>query len=290
MTIPKGDTASVELRQRILRIQRLSAMPRVAWQAMEAVGDENVSTGHLERIIQNDPALTSKVLNLANSAYYGFFQTITTVQRAVVAIGLGELKILLMGIGLSRVFDLRLAPPGFDAAGFWLHCLAVSWLAKELARESGHPAPDEVMVAGLLHDLGKLVLVVHLSLEYSEVLRLAEQECAYHEAETRCGLSHPTVGYWLAAKWALPPLHQAVIRHHHGPRPDGPWAQAIALVMLADRLAKTLEMGLAHQAPLIDLNATLQAAGLARDQLAAVRQLAEDKVAHLLDGWRSMIY
>ncbi len=237
-----------QVRQRIFRIKRLAGMPHVVWRLMEALSDEDIGIAELSRIIETDQALTSKVLSLANSAYYGFSQQITTVERASVLIGFQELQMMALGAGLSDVFDVSKVPAGFDGEGLWLHCFAVSWLARELALVSDYPTPGEAMIAGLLHDVGKLVLATHMGDEFKKIMYLQAQGMAYRQAEAQLKLYHTNVGYWLAKRWELPELYQEAIRYHHAPSPQLPYYHTTYLVYVANRVAKSLGYGLVHSA------------------------------------------
>lgn len=278
------DSGSQEdrLREKIFRIRRLTAMPHVAWRLVEVLTDENTTVKTLAEIIETDQALTSKVLSLANSAYYGFSESVTTIQRAAVLIGFQELQILALGTGLSENFNLRKTPASFDGQALWLHCLAVSWLGRALAEVAGYPTPAEVMVAGLLHDLGKLVLVTHLQAELPPLLELLGQGVPYYQAEQRSGLSHTTIGMWLGRRWDLPPIHLETIEHHHQPRVELPFFNCTCLVFLADRLAKQMRFGLVHQARPLAVGRLLDQLNLTPAVLKQVVQRARHEIpSHL---------
>ena len=277
------------VRQRIFRIKRLAGMPHVVLQLMDALSDENVGIGELARIIESDQALASKVLSLANSAYYGFRQQITTVERAAVLIGFQELQMLALGAGLSDVFDVRKVPSGFDGEGLWLHCFAVSWLARELALVTDYAVPGEAMIAGLLHDLGKLVLATHLSDEFSKILDLVNQGVPYHQAEAQVKIFHTNVGYWLAKRWDLPEMYQEAIRYHHAPSPSLPYYQITYLVYLANRVAKSLGFGLVQQSQDQAAVAYSKAINLAEHKLRRVIKKAQNEIPPNLDKMRSWL-
>jgi len=233
-----------ERRRQVLQIERLEAMPHVVWQLLEALGSERTNAAKLESIIENDLALVSKLLSLANSAYYGFQQRITTIRHAVVLIGYKELQFLALGSGLAGIFDLGKAPRGFNAEALWVHCMAVAWAASFLAEATRQVIPGEAMISGLLHDVGKLVLAVSLKEELIHLLELEERGMPYYLAEEELGLEHTRIGYWLAKRWSLPEVHTAVIQGHHRPQAKSPHVKAVCIVALADRLVKALRLGM----------------------------------------------
>jgi HD-like signal output (HDOD) protein len=282
------ETVLDQVRQRIFRIKRLAGMPDVVWRVMDALSDEDVGIRELSHIIESDQALTSKVLSLANSAYYGFSQQITTVERAAVLIGFQELQMLALGAGLSDVFDVSKVPAGFDGEGLWLHCFAVSWLARELALVSDYPAPGEAMIAGLLHDLGKLVLATHVGDEFSKILALESQGVPYPEAEARLKIYHTHVGYWLAKRWELPELFLEAIRYHHAPSPQLPYFHTTYLVYLANRVAKSLGYGLVQSSQDHVTVAYSDAIDLPEQKLRSVIKKAQGEIPPNLEkmrGW-----
>ena len=178
---------SPDIRRRIFQIQKLAAMPEVVWRLFTALSDEEISAEKLARIIESDPAMTSKVLSLANSAFYGLSRKIANIRRAVVIIGLRELKILAIGTGLSETFPPHKTVSKDGVRELWRHCLAVSWLTEDLARTSGLPATNDLMVAGLLHDLGKLLLISHMEEECLQLQALMDQGVPYYQRRGTAG-------------------------------------------------------------------------------------------------------
>jgi HD-like signal output (HDOD) protein len=277
------------VRQRIFQIKRLAGMPHVVWKLMDALSNQEVGVRELARIIESDQALTSKVLSLANSAYYGFSQQITTVERAAVLIGFQELQMLALGAGLSDVFDISRVPAGFDGEGLWLHCVAVSWLARELALATEYPSPGEAMIAGLLHDMGKLVLATHVGDEFSKLLELEAQGCPYFEAEAKRKVFHTHVGYWLAKRWELPELILEAVRYHHDPRTTLPYYHTTYLVSLADRLVKRLNFGLVQESRQGDAKPDRNLISLPEKRLRHVIKCAKEDVPPTLEHMKSWL-
>ncbi|MEW5721919.1 MAG: HDOD domain-containing protein [Thermodesulfobacteriota bacterium] len=279
-----------ELRGRIFRIERLSALPQSVWRLLEAIGDRNTDAARLEAIISDDPSLASKVLSLANSAYYSRAQKVTTIRRAIVVIGLDELQLLVVGSGLADLFDVTQAPPDFDGPGLWSHCVAVSWMARELAQTAQYPEPAEVMLAGLLHDLGKLVLITHLKEEFYQVLGLVRQGMPYYEAEETLGLRHTEIGDMLAASWRIPEVQRAAIRFHHAPRTSDPYLTSTSIVCLADVLVKAVGLGVVHQARAINVSVAMDELKLTRDRLRDLAVQAKGSIPPMLEAWRQVMF
>ena len=280
-----GITDPAELRKKIFRINRLSSMPQVVMELLGAVENDRTGARKLEKIIESDQALSSRVLGLANSAYYGCSQAITTIQRAVVVIGFDELRLLAIGTGLSDMLDLSRQIALFSGKELWSHCLAVSWMARNLAEEAGHENPGEVMLSGLLHDVGKLVMLSQLEEEAEVLAGMMSQGLKYYQAEEALGVKHTTIGFWLTKKWGLPEVHTSTIHHHHAPDRDQEHFQTINLVCLADMLAKEMRFGLSQDSEPLEMVEVIQGAELAPDQVGRVMARAGQEIPLLLNSW-----
>ncbi len=277
-----------EVRRRIFQIERLATVPHVVWGIVESLNDDRTTAADLEQLIYGDPALASKMLSLANSAYYGLPRNVTTISRAVNVIGIQELQMLAAGVGLADPHDLRGQPADYRIEDLWVHSAAVSYAAGELAEASGHPLPDEVRTAGLLHDLGKLVLVTHLNDYLDQIMALIEVGISYREAERQTGIDHTTLGYWLAKRWGLPENHQLVIRDHHQPRPDKPAYIATCLVYLANELVNAVQ-DRPYPRPTDGMNVEIMAVtNLSKNILEQVQTRTGEKMAAMVDQFRAL--
>jgi len=201
---------SIDLR----RIEELPTLPEVAARVLQVIRDARSSVEDVEAVVVRDPALSAKILRVANSAFYGLPQKITTVGHAIAILGFNQLLSLLLSITMFDRFRTR----RLDLQGFWRHSIATAAGAKFLARHAQLP-PDESFMGGLLHDIGKLAFAFLWEGAYFDVLRQQHNEALESgEAETRrLGCSHTMAGGVMAENWSLPPAYVQVIRHHHAP-------------------------------------------------------------------------
>ena len=278
-----------DLLEKIKKIQKLMAVPHVFWQLMGLIRDDRTSVKDLAPVINGDPALVSKILSLANSAYYSRGNPVTTIERAVIVLGYQELSFMVLGSGLVEHFDSRRVADGFDCAGLWRHSLAVSVTAGDLARAAGYPDPGEITIAGLLHDIGKLVIATHLKDEYSHIVRLADEGVPFFEAEQATGLEHAGVGGILARAWGLPEVHVRAISGHHDTRPVMSFAPSTSLVTLANELVKELGFGTDREGRPMDLQAGISTAGLDEDTVKKVKEKAAENLPEALSSWQSVV-
>lgn len=189
--------------------------PHMLVEVRKVTADEHSSARDLAETILKDQSLTTKTLHIANSAYYGFYGNISTVTQAIVALGFDSVKNITFGLmayhTLSTLVDEGLI------RRFWEHSLATGVCAELLAEKIGHQPTEEALVAGLIHDVGKLLLVQMYPEEYAEVdLVMKDHELYSYTAEASIlGITHAEVGRMMAEKWGLPKTLTDVISRHH---------------------------------------------------------------------------
>ncbi len=198
------------------RVNDLQPLPEVATRVMQLAESTEFSAGDLAAVVSSDQALTAKLLRLANSAYYGFSRRIATVRDAVVLLGFREVRALAMAASVMDLFSTRHRGP-FNLDLFWGHSVAAALVAESLAKETGYAAPEESYTAGILHDVGKLILNQYMPQEYAAVVEIAlGQGLPIHQAEQRTlGFTHAAVGAKLAERWRFPPQLTAAVGDHH---------------------------------------------------------------------------
>jgi putative nucleotidyltransferase with HDIG domain len=228
------------LRDRIESVQTLATIPAVAKRLLELTSDPKVSLTEISRFISNDPVLATKVLRMVNSPVYGFPGRISSVNQAVLLLGLNAVKGLLFGV---TVFDLMQK----TMIGLWEHSLGVAIIARLIAKKKGTKDPEETSIHGLLHDIGKVVLVLQFPSEYERVMDDAKaKEITVYEAEDEYfSTSHATVGAWVAKQWSFPAPLVDVIGYHHRPRLAKTAPVDAAIVHFSDILLRGRGFGFA---------------------------------------------
>jgi putative nucleotidyltransferase with HDIG domain len=225
---------------RIETAHTLATIPAVAKHLLELVANPTVSITEISSFISSDPALTARVLMMVNSPVYGFPGRISSVNQAVLLLGLNVVKGLVFGV---TVFDLMQQA----MIGLWEHSLGCAILSRLIAKKKGLQDPEEASVYGLLHDVGKVFLVIRFPEEYQKVMREAEEKgCTVYEVESGCfSTTHATVGAWIAEQWRFPaPLIDA-IRYHHKPHLSKSIPVETAIVHFADVLLRGKGFGFA---------------------------------------------
>lgn len=194
------------MRSLALYMNNIPTLPAVMSKIIELVEDPKTTAPQLARFISNDPSLTAKILKLANSAFYGFPQKIGTINLAIVVLGFQSVKDLGLSAAVVQTFRDNDISPNINLNKFWVHSIAVSAGCKIIAAERQVNVSGEIFVAGLLHDIGKLVLSRQLAQEYDLVIeRSFEENVSLEDIELQMlGFTHADVSGWLADKWNLP--------------------------------------------------------------------------------------
>ena len=209
---------SERIRTQIFRIRELPALPLVVTRVLKLVSEPNASVQDLNKIISSDVALASKILRLANSAYYGLSRQVSTITEAVVYLGFNMVKAMALSISVFDVLKGRgSCYKYFSREALWRHAIACGVASRIIARKIKLVDLETVFLAGLLHDIGKLVIDQYRNKEFKQILNLAEREhMLIMEAEQRIiGVDHTEVGYWLADWWKLPESLTSPILGHH---------------------------------------------------------------------------
>lgn len=225
------------------KVDRLQIVPTVAIKLLRLTNDEHTSVSDLSQLIETEPALAAKVLRNVNSAAFALPNQITSINRAVNLLGFTDVR----QIALNQLFYNKLishkARGEFDQMFFWQHCLFVASLSRVIAKEINHNDPDILYCAGLMHDIGKVVLETHGKVTYSDFIIASEHDdqpplMGEHDF---FGLNHAEMGFAFCQQWDIPEQISAIVYCHHVlPDDESPFAKYkrdIAIINFANYLA-----------------------------------------------------
>lgn len=219
MTLFSSDNLDIHilLDDVIKQIKDLPTLPAVAQDMLSNLDNEDTSLEAICAKVAEDQSLAAKTLKLANSSFYGTNSKVVTLQQAVSMLGIKNVKNLIRMTILSNSFPVSRCR-GFDFEAFWRHSVATA-ICAELISRTLHMKHDFAFTAGLLHDIGKLVLVTRFPKEYAEVITFqARQDCHLRDAEQAVlGVDHVAAGLILAIQWQFSDAIQDAIRGHHDP-------------------------------------------------------------------------
>jgi len=190
---------------------------------LELASDPEISIDELSRAIHQDPALAARVLKVANSPFYGLPRRVDSLQLALVILGLADITNIALGITILNVIQNLNPTAAYNAEKFWVHCAGCGIVARILGRKLNLRSQGADFTAGLLHDIGKIVIEEHFDRKFVFLFNKAFTHAPpILEAERELlGESHERIGGWLADKWRLPEtLSDAILYHHDLPSPD----------------------------------------------------------------------
>jgi HD-like signal output (HDOD) protein len=227
-------------------INFLPPLPSVMIELIQALNNDDIDLRALGKIISKDPSMTMNVLKIANSAFYGLPTKVTTIDQAVRMLGTNEITSLCISCSASKSLKAPKGVNTVDLKQFWRHCVATGVIGKILVNKLNVGRFDSLYLAGLIHDVGKVVLDRFKHDVYHEIVDLTYAEnIPILEAERRImGASHDTVGGWLMEKWHLPQIFKEVAEFHHNVM-EAPEKSRIvvAIVSAADQLARVKGYG-----------------------------------------------
>jgi len=227
-----------EVKRRVKRIKNLPTLPGIVQKISSMVESPHTSSADVGRLISQDQVLSAKVLRMANSAFFGMSRKISSITQALVILGFDVVKGLVL---TSSVFEMMKQ----SMVGLWEHSVGCAAAAGVIARRLGRPDAEEILVAGLLHDLGKVVLSLEMPKEMAAIMKAAQtKQISFYEAEGEVlGFNHQDVGLWLSEHWNLPDNLSEPMRYHHQPERATNAPQETAIVHLADIIIRAKGFG-----------------------------------------------
>ncbi len=240
--------------QRLSRIRdyidRMPSLSTTVTKVLAVCNQPDTSPRDLNQVISLDPVLTGQVLKLVNSAFYSLPNKITTLTRAIIMLGLNTVKNLALSTAILSTLKQQGAARGLAMDLFWTHSISVGVIARALAAAKGMPVMvrEESFIAGLLHDLGKVVLSNCFPDRYEQALESTRRRFdALHRAESAIlGLDHGRAGKMVARKWQLSNAVTDTLACHHDPgKADQENRELVAVVALANVYANIFDLGAA---------------------------------------------
>jgi putative nucleotidyltransferase with HDIG domain len=206
-----------EIRKQLDKIENLPTLPTIAMEVNKLLQDYNISIKKLSDVIETDQAIAAKILKLVNSAFFGLRSKVGNIPHAITMLGFNTVRNAVISVsvikGLSNISDME----GFKIGDFWQHSVSVAVASKHISDTTHLHNADDCFLGGLLHDIGKLVLINNLMPVFLEVWKIKKEEgITFYEAEKKIGsMNHAQIGGYLATKWKLPnALADTISRHH----------------------------------------------------------------------------
>jgi len=253
--VEAGVGAREQLKNIIMTTRDLPAMPQVASKVLELSSDPNTSALQLQQVIADDQAMTARILKIANSAMYSCSRKVKTLTEAIVMLGFNSIRSLVVTSAARNLYDTRNSTAGLKERLLWEHSIGVAFACRLLVQERMPALAEEAFLAGLMHDIGKLVLNLRVPDQFDEIVQLVYNDnVPFSQTEKAIlGFDHAEVGARLVNKWNLSPILEDTILHHHNPEALGMETPLLLYLDLGNKVCHKLGIGFVDE-PDLDLN------------------------------------
>jgi len=233
------------LQNMIMTTRDLPAMPQVASKVLELSSDPNTSAQQLQQVISDDQAMTARILKIANSALYSCSRKIKTLTEAIVMLGFNSIRSLVVTSAARNLYNTKTSQTGLKERLLWEHSIGCAFACRIMASETKPALTEEAFLAGLMHDIGKLVLNIQTPDLFDQIVQVVYNEnLSFASTEQDIfGFDHTHVGALLVNKWKLSPTLEEVIRNHHNDAALSPEAPLLLYLDLGNRLCHKLGIG-----------------------------------------------
>lgn len=236
----------LSLDQLLLMVKDMPVLPESIHQILRLTEDPDSTVQDIEREILKDQSLASKVLRLANSAYYGYPRKIGTISEATILLGFQAIRSLTLASSVNKLLIQELPGYGLKKYELWRQSQSCAIVSRMIARKIKFKKPELAYVAGLLHDIGKVILNHYVAKRYQEIMEKVKNENkSFLEAEREIlGFDHSQVGAKLAEKWNFPPELVEAIAYHHAPENASILPVLVSIVHIADVIVMFMGIGM----------------------------------------------
>lgn len=230
----------------VSKVNDMKVLPEIINKIIALTDDPDSTVQDMEKAILKDSVLTTKILRLANSAYYGYARNISTISRAAILLGFQAIKSLALASTVRTFLTDELKGYSLEKDDLWTQSQTCAIASRFIAKQIRYPNPEEAYIAGLLRDIGKTILNQHMEKEYAEVLSKIEMDnVSFLDAEREVlGFNHAEIGEKVAEKWNLPKALVDAIGHHHTPEQSNVNPLLVSIVHIADAITMMMGVGL----------------------------------------------
>ena len=232
--------SNAQIQELISNASELVSLPEISLRVNELASDPNSTADDMAKVISQDPALVARMLRIANSAYYGLSTEVETINRAIAILGTNKIRDLVLSTAASEAFE-GIPNNLITMQDFWHHSLYCGLLAQILAKKSKKLQAESLFIAGLLHDIGQLIMFNQMPEKSHEAILLmmeGSEEMESFEAERSVfGFDHTEVGAALVESWKLPAVLQECVHFHHEPQKAKDYPAEVALINIANAVA-----------------------------------------------------
>jgi len=276
----------------IAKVGDLPSLPAVAARINAEMENENLSAKLLGAIIAEDPSLATRILRLANSAFYGMPRQIASIDRAVMVLGFDTVKNLALSISIFSFFQKGISP-AINVIGLWNHSLGVAVSAKILVSRINAKLAEQAFLFGIVHDVGKIALISQCLGDMEQVYRHISQDGLSQEAAEMkvFGFPHQKIGALLIKEWKFPEMFVTGVKLHHDLPPvlkecDENTSHLTRTLCVANQLAKALALGISTNPSRETIPSVLWGyLGVNRQDLPALSTAVREDYQRIIQSW-----
>jgi HD-like signal output (HDOD) protein len=277
--------------KKLEQIENLPTLPVIIRQIQTVIDNPVSNMAQIATVITRDQAIAARVVRLVNSAFYGFSGRISSIQQAIMLLGLNTVKNLVIGVSVVKTFEGAREATIFDRHRFWLHTFGCATCARQMAKTQNNEEIEDFFLAGLLHDVGILILDQFFHEEFIAIIQRTVQtngDLIAAEIDV-LGLDNCEIGAFIAEKWKIPELFKIVIRHHHRPCFSQIEAERIRLITAAVHIADAViyRRGLTPGFPCVNQikDDAVRIMGIAGDRLETIVESVESDLKKVMADW-----
>lgn len=265
----------------LIRVRDLPPLPQSIAQILELTNSAETSIQELAGVFERDPKLTASTLKLANSSFYGFSRTISTISHAIVCLGLDTVKSIALTSSTQDMLNKEIPAYALEKGMLWQHSIGCAVCARIIANRIGFKESEEAYIAGLLLDIGKIILSNFAEEQFIQIIKESKNKrIPFDRAEKDVlGFDHPQIGSRMIKRWNLPPILVDAVQYHHRPEKANNHRDITYIVHLADAISCMLGIGLGCDGLMYVFEEnTLDVLGLQRDDVESIMSELVDKV------------
>lgn len=278
-----------DIRTKIKESMELATLSAVAVQAVQMLRDPDVDIRRVAETVSYDQSMTSKILRLVNSSFYGFQGKIGSLSQAIVLLGFSTVRNVILSVSVLQAFSGGKGSNVFDVGRFWEHSVGAAFIARNLAEHAKQKQPEEAFIGGLLHDIGKVFILQFLRKDLDEIMVLVkEKDMSIRAAEEAVlGVDHAWIGHMIVKNWHFPPNLCQGIGYHHSPNLLAEKQEELvftSVIHMADIICRGLDIGSGGDDLVPDINtAAWHGLSLSLDDVKAILKKVDRGLSEIDD-------
>ena len=273
----------------IAGVNKLVSLPDIYYRLESALESPSATMSDFASLLSSDPDLCARLLRMANSAFYSFPSKIETIDRAIVTVGMRQIRELVLVTSVIEMFD-GVQLEGVNMRSFWEHSVAVGVFSRAIAQHAGLGQSDRFYIPGLLHDIGRLVLFLKLPGLISELAQQSVDRSVplYQLEQEQLGYNHGRIGGHLLESWKIPRSIYEPVNYHHEPQVSTEFSQMSSVVHISDAWIHRQNIGSSGDSNLPDIQQqALELISIQEDELDEIWVSAKDQVFGVINQFLS---